>query len=210
MDAADIAKWNTERAHNLKDILCVYGKVKQRPYAVKLQGVDAQAMELNFKNHESDTQMTKFVDIRDQLEGVSPDYNEVVMSLARQSARKLNKSFNKLDKVLYPCGVADLLVILAVLLPPLCYLYRPLLHWLFPPQAPVLGQLGQLVDSDYRLLAVIVLEFAIHAGEVYLGLWPLLHYYRITESPDLLIEYTLFGLLEGYGPIRRLKSLQWD
>lgn len=206
MDPATIGHWNTERSHNLKDIICVYGKVKDRPYSIRLVGVEGTALEFSFKMDESvELQMTKFVDLQKQDEETD---EEALVRLAHAAAEKLGKRYDALDRVLYPSSIADFAVIVLVLLPPLAYFYRPLLHILFPSWFPVIGRLGDFLDNTKILLAIIVLEFGIHIGEVVFGLWPLLYYHRITEAPDLLTEFLFYGILEGYGPIRRMKELK--
>ncbi|KAL3237409.1 uncharacterized protein RNJ42_00943 [Nakaseomyces bracarensis] len=208
MEPVIIAHWNTERSHNLKDILCVNGKVKERPYSIRLVGVEGDALEFAFKMDESnDVTLTKYVNL-DRIEKETDE--EALVRLAHAASKKQGKTYDKLDRVLYPCTVADFAVIALVLLPIFSYAYRPFLHVLFPSWLPLIGRLGNFLDNDKILLAVIILEFAIHIAEVVFVLWPLLYHYRITESPDLLTEFLFYGILEGYGPIRRMKELKLE
>ena len=97
------------------------------------------------------------------------------------------------------------MILVGVALPPLCYLYRPALHAIFflVPN-PVGSTLEAWLDSDLVLRLIIVAEFLTHALETLIFVVPRLKYYRVPG--EFVPEWLLLGLLEGYGPARRLDT----
>ena len=60
------------------------------------------------------------------------------------------------------------------------------------------------LDSDLVLRLIIVAEFLTHAFETLIFVVPRLKYYRVPG--EFVPEWLLLGLLEGYGPARRLDT----
>ncbi|KAG0656659.1 hypothetical protein C6P44_005032 [Monosporozyma unispora] len=108
----------------------------------------------------------------------------------------------RVNKVIAPSFPLDWLIICAVWLPSLCYFYRPFLYTLFfwDTRNKVLLQ---WLDNDKVLLAIIVLEFFTHAMETRRFLVPQLKFHRVNS--ELWPQWLFWGLLEGYGPVRRLQ-----
>lgn len=121
----------------------------------------------------------------------------------RHVTNKNNMAPWSIDKVIGPNSLVDWLIILGVCLPSLCYFYRPVLYILFAWDTHSKTVLHWL-DNDKVLLAIIILEFFTHAMETWRFLIPQLKFHRV--HPAIWPQWLFWGLLEGYGPVRRLKS----
>lgn len=51
----------------------------------------------------------------------------------------------------------------------------------------------------------MLLEVLMHLAETLIFLRPKLQFYRV--PPDFLIEWYLFGILEGFAPVKRLSRM---
>lgn len=120
----------------------------------------------------------------------------------KNMAQEQGKAPWQVKKVIPPSSVVDWAVILLVALPTVCYYYRPVLYWLFLPFGDHSLLLHKL-DHNATLLSIIVAEFVTHALETWWFLWPELQFHRVSQK--LWLPWILWGLLEGYGPVRRLK-----
>ncbi|CCK69712.1 uncharacterized protein KNAG_0C06160 [Huiozyma naganishii CBS 8797] len=182
----------------LQDILFVYGGVQRHITSVELRTVDRDNLTIDYScSHGS--MMEKSVTIPEKFR--SANSTDAVRAMAHEACQVRGLSPYEIREVIPPNTVLDWLIVGGVFLPTLCYVYRPALYCLgklplFP--AAVLA----LLDNDRVLLAIIVLEFVAHAAETLFIVVPKLQYYR-TRSQDRT-AWLLLGLLEGYGPARRL------
>lgn len=196
-----LAYMNKEHKLALEDYLHVYGGIpaSKKIVHVRLLSIDNQCMTILFNHKDLEYDMEKTIVFEPPLE----DRDEAqtrLRHMAREAAAKRQLAYFQINDMKYPSSIAEYVLILAVLLPTICYNFRQVLYWI-----PMPASLRQYLASDNVLRAIIFLEFMIHLAEVFFLLRPKLNFYRV--PPDFLIEWYLFGLLEGYPVMRRLGEM---
>lgn len=127
---------------------------------------------------------------------------DIFHEVHKHITNKNNMAPWRINKVIGPTSLLDWLIILGVCLPTICYFYRPFLYVLFAWDTRHKTVL-QWLDNDKVLVAIIILEFFTHGIETWRFLIPQLRFHRV--NPKLLPQWLFWGLLEGYGPVRRLQ-----
>ncbi|CAI4059409.1 hypothetical protein SKDZ_04G6670 [Saccharomyces kudriavzevii ZP591] len=208
-----IVSINDRHKLGLEDCLAVFGHVPitKAVKHVRLKEIDTQTSTFTLKFLHTDTgqNIEKIVYFIDNDSGndirTAAGIKQVFDRMFRIAAEKRNLSPVQIDTVEYPCTLTDLLIIAGVALPSLCYFYRPALHALFSlVPNPVGAALEKWLDSDRVLQVIILAEFLTHALETLIFIVPRLKYYRVPG--EFVPEWLLLGLLEGYGPARRLDA----
>lgn len=110
----------------------------------------------------------------------------------------------KLDKVIPPNTMLDWLIIGLVCLPTLCYLNRSVLYGLFGWNQYLSSMIVPILDNDTILITIIILEFVTHSIETYMFLIPKLKSCKIPSK--LWPRWIIWGVIEGYGPVRRIDN----
>lgn len=196
-----LAYYNRHYKYVLSDLLHVYGNVSLRTLAtisqLKISGVDNDTLVITFAVPGVPSPIDKVIIIPELADNSNASVMERLNKMIIDAAAKRQLSIVQVKKSLAPSTIADILVLLAVPLPLVCYFYRPLLHYI-----PIIGSL--LYDKDNYLLIIIALELCIHMCESIVFLRPKLRYYRVPT--DCQIEYYFWGILEGYSPVRRLNQ----
>lgn len=198
---AIVAHMNRDHRLALEDYLYVYGKVPITSDVrfVRMLSIDLDCMTLQFTHKGLETDIEKII----LLEPPLKDWNEArprLVEMAHTAASKRGLSTIQVNDMSYPSTVPEYALICAVFLPFLCYKYRSLLYWLPLPSA-----LLKFLDNDLVLGGVILFAVVTHFIEVITILRPKLIYYRVPT--DFLIEWYVFGMLEGYPCIKRLERL---
>lgn len=194
-----LADMNKKHKLALEDYLYVFGGVSEKVINVRLLNIDSQCMTILFNHKDIEYDIEKAIIFEPPLK----DRSEAVARLnhmAHEAAAKRQLAPFQVNDMAYPGSVMEYLVILGVFLPILCYKFRPLLYRL-----PIPLHVCQLLDSDAVLRTIILLEFLTHLAETLIFLKPKLHFYRV--PPDFLIEWYLFGMLEGFAPLKRLTRM---
>lgn len=194
-----LATLNKNHKLALEDFLYVYGGVSKKVINVRLLNLDSQYMTILFNHRDIEFDIEKTIVFEPPLK----DYRDAVSRLnhmAHEAADKRHLAHFQIDDMAYPESISDYLIILGVLLPVLCYKYRSLLYWL-----PMPAYVCEYLDNDAVLRTIILLEFVTHLVEVRFLLKPKLQFYRV--PPDFLIEWYLFGMLEGFATFKRLKNM---
>ncbi|AJU71577.1 AFH_G0013230.mRNA.1.CDS.1 [Saccharomyces cerevisiae] len=208
-----IVSINDTHKLGLEDCLAVFGHVPitKAVKHVRLTEIDTQTstFTLKFLHTETGQNIEKIIYFIDNDTGndtrTATGIKQIFNKMFRIAAEKRKLSLIQIDTVEYPCTLVDLLILVGVALPPLCYLYRPALHAIFflVPN-PVGSTLEAWLHSDLVLRLIIVAEFLTHALETLIFVVPRLKYYRVPG--EFVPEWLLLGLLEGYGPARRLDT----
>lgn len=121
----------------------------------------------------------------------------------------------RLVKSVGPSSFLDWFVIVLVFLPTICYLSRNFLWGLIMNPLHILGiqlpfeslrlQVYKALDNDSVLLGIIAAEYIIHLFETLFLLKPQLDAHEM--SFGVRFQWYVMGLIEGFAPIKRLKSL---
>lgn len=198
---AIIAHMNRDHRLALEDYLYVYGKVPITSHIrfVRMQNIELECMTLQFTHKELETDVEKII----LLEPPLKDWNEArprLVEMAHSAAAKRGLSTIQVNDMRYPSTVAEYALICAIFLPFLCYKFRGLLQWL-----PLPSVVLKFLDNDQVLGGIIIFAIVAHFIEVVAILRPKLHFYRVPT--DFLIEWYVFGMLEGYPCIKRLDRL---
>ncbi|GCE98103.1 hypothetical protein ZYGM_000970 [Zygosaccharomyces mellis] len=194
-----LANMNKKHKLALEDYLYVFGGVSEKVINVRLLNIDPRCMTILFNHKDIEYDIEKAIIFEPPLE----DRSEAVARLnymAHEAAAKRQLAHFQINDMAYPESVMEYLIILAVFLPIACYKFRSLLYWL-----PIPLNVRQSLDNDTVLKTIILLEFLTHLVETLFFLKPKLLFYRVT--PDFLIEWYLFGMLEGFAPLKRLKRM---
>ncbi|CAI4057778.1 hypothetical protein SUVZ_02G5810 [Saccharomyces uvarum] len=206
-----IVSINETHKLGLQDCLAVFGHVPitKAVKHVKLTDIDTQTstFTLRFLHTETGQHMEKIVYFIDNDSGndtrTAAGIKQIFDRMFRIAAEKRHLSPVQVATVQYPCTLVDLLIIVGVTLPALCYLHRPALHCIFSlVPGPVGATLERWLDSDRVLQLIILAEFVTHGLETIFFTVPRLKYYRVPG--EFVPEWLFLGLLEGYGPARRL------
>lgn len=192
---------NKDHKLALVDYLYVYGGVPitDQISNVRLFNIELEYMTLQFQHGAVEYDIEKTILFQPPLNDWS-EARERLVSMANEAAKKRNLSTIQVNDMSYPSTVLELIILVLAQLPLVCYYFRSVLYWLPIPLA-----LKQFLDSDVTLLGVTLLAYITHALEVLFLLKPRLEFYRVPT--DFLIEWYLFGILEGYAPVKRLEQL---
>lgn len=196
-----ISHYNKQFGHLFKYVLNRYGNVNEltinKIEKIYLSDYDNDSIVITFKIKDIPLPVDKIILYPDELnenyKGSTIKLNQFLLL----TSHKANKSLLKINTCLSPSTLADFLVLLVVPLPMVCYIYKPLLLWI-----PIIGSI--LYDNEPYLITIIILEILCHIIESVIFITPLLSYYSIPV--DLQVEWYVWGLLEGYGPVRRLNA----
>lgn len=196
-----LAYMNKERKLALEDYLYVFGGVAvlDKVMNVRLLSIDSQCMTILFNHKEIEYDIEKTIVFEPPLEDCSKA-KERLQQMAYEAAAERKLAPFQINGMSYPSSIMEYLIIFGVLLPVVCYNYRPLLH-----QLPISLSLCEFLDNDIVLRTLMALMFLTHLIESLVFLRPKLNFYRV--PPDFLIEWYLFGILEGYSTVRRLKEM---
>ncbi|AQZ15978.1 YDR476C [Zygosaccharomyces parabailii] len=197
-----LAYMNKEHKVALEDFLHVYGGVSDsnKIIHVRLLSMDSQCMTILFNHKDIEYDIEKTIVFDPPLEGDRDKAWGRLRRMAREAAAKRHLAYFQINDMSYPSSLLEYLIIVGILLPIICYNFRQVLYWM-----PMPLSLRKFLDSDNILRAIIFLEFLIHLAEVTTILRPKLQFYRV--PPDFLIEWYLFGLLEGYPVVKRFEKM---
>lgn len=203
-----ITHYNKDYSHLLGDVLRFYGGVSadtlKRASQLRITALDGSegTVVVTFNVPEMPIPIDKVILLPGSAQGsgsatsAAQRLDTMLISAAEQSG----KSIAQVRTCIAPNTLADILVLLAVPLPLLCYFFRPLLYYL-----PLVGSLlAPYLDNDTVLLLITVAELLCHATEGYIFLRPVLAYYRVPA--DMQVEWYFWSLLEGYSPVRRIHA----
>lgn len=196
-----LAHMNKDHRLALEDYLYVYGgvSVTDQITNVRMLNIELEYMTLQFHHGDVGFDIEKTILLEPPLKDWA-EAKERLVTMAHQAADKRRLSYIQVNDMSYPGTILEYFVIIAAQLPLICYTYRQVLYWLPVPLA-----VKQYLDSDLKLLGVAVLALLIHLFETLFLLRPRLEFYRVPT--DFLIEWYLFGILEGYAPVRRLERM---
>ena len=196
-----ISHYNKQFGHLFKYILSHYGDVNKitinKIEKIYLSDYDNDSIVITFKMRDIPLPLDKIILYPNELNEIYKDNTKKLNQFLLLVSRNANKSLLKINTCLSPRTLADFLVLLVVPLPIVCYIYKPLLLWI-----PIIGSI--LYDNESYLITIIILEILCHITESIIFITPLLSYYSIPI--DLQVEWYIWGLLEGYGPVRRLNA----
>ncbi|GMM57226.1 hypothetical protein DAKH74_038420 [Maudiozyma humilis] len=209
-----ITHYNKDYSHLLADVLRFYGSVApatlQRASQLRITSLDGTegTVVVTFNVPEMPLPIDKVILLpKEETKSSSGGSSTPAASAARRldamllsAAAQSGRSVIQVSTCLAPSTIADLLVLLAVPLPLLCYFYRPLLYYL-----PLVGSiLAPYLDNDKVLLLITAAELLCHATEAAVFLCPVLWHYRVPA--DMQVEWYFWSLLEGYSPVRRMHA----
>lgn len=134
-----IVSINDTHKLGLEDCLAVFGHVPitKAVKHVRLTEIDTQTstFTLKFLHTETGQNIEKIIYFIDNDTGndtrTATGIKQIFNKMFRIAAEKRKLSLIQIDTVEYPCTLVDLLILVGVALPPLCYLYRPALHAIF-------------------------------------------------------------------------------
>ncbi|CAB4256007.1 similar to Saccharomyces cerevisiae YDR476C Putative protein of unknown function [Maudiozyma barnettii] len=194
-----LAHHNRHYSHLLRDILHIYGNVTPRTVkkiaTANLSDIDSDSIVISFTVPDIALPIDKVILYpADCLVGSD---NEKFTRLLLQTVHRTGKSLVKLNTCLPPGTLPDFLVLLLVPLPVVCYFFDQLLLYI-----PLFGE--ALYNNPNYLRCIIALELLCHLCESLVFLRPLMYKYSVPF--DLQIEWYMWGLLEGYGPVRRINQ----
>lgn len=193
-----IAHMNKDHKLALEDYLFVYGNVPitDKIAHVRMLAIELDHMVLQFNHFDVEFEIEKTILFEPPLADWK-EARERLVGMAKDAAAKRGFSHIQINEMSYPNSIGEYLLIFLVMMPPVCYFNRSLLQWV-----PVVGA---WLDNDALLLTVFVATVVCHFAECILLLKPKLDFYRVPT--DFLIEWYLFGLLEGYPAVKRLNQL---
>lgn len=196
-----LANMNKKHKLALEDYLYVFGGVSssEKVLNVRLLNLDSQCMTILFNHKDIEYDIEKIIIFEPPLEDRS-EATARLNRMAREAAAKRHLAHFQINDMVYPQSFIEYLVLLGVFLPMLCYKFRPLLYWL-----PIPLHIRQWLDNDVILRTIMLLEVLMHLAETLIFLRPKLQFYRV--PPDFLIEWYLFGILEGFAPVKRLSRM---
>ncbi|EDO16015.1 hypothetical protein Kpol_495p13 [Vanderwaltozyma polyspora DSM 70294] len=196
-----IAKFSRERKFAIEDLLCYYGKVSitDKVLRARLSDFDLKSFTIRFHHVELESDVDKIIAFEPPLNEVN-EFDERINEMIKIAAKARGLSEIQVTETVYPTNLLEYAIIGGVMLPPLCYLYRPLLYFL-----PLPSIIKKTLDNDRLLFIITVLAFFTHIIESLVLLRPKLIYYRVPI--DHAIEWYFLGLLEGYAPVKRLEAL---
>lgn len=196
-----ITHMNKDHKLALEDYLYVYGGVPitEKIKHVRLQNIELECMTLHFMHEDIEYDVEKTIVFQPALKDWSEARTRLV-DMAHDAAKKRHLSHIQINDMSYPDTVVEYVVIAAVFLPFICYKWRLVLHWLPLPSFVI-----HFLDNDNVLRLVMLFAIATHILECWVLLRPRLNYYRVPT--DFLVEWYLFGLLEGLAPVKRLERM---
>lgn len=193
-----VAHMNKSHKLALEDYLCVYGNVRitDEVAHVRLHAIELSHMTILFNHADVEFEIEKMVLFKPPLK----DWSEArprLVEMAKSAAKERGFSHVQINEMRYPESFADYTIIVLAFFPLACYYRRNLLSYV--------PFVGHYFDNDYLLLGIQIAAFLCHILECLILLKPILDFYRVPT--DFLVEWYFFGILEGYGPVRRLKQL---
>lgn len=196
-----IAHMNKDHKHSLEDYLYVYGNIPitKKVSHVRMKDFDVDHMTLVFQHSDIDFDVEKVIVFDPPLQGLSMAREKLVV-MAKEAAAKLNHSHVIINAVAYPQNFIEYLIIFLAFLPFAAYKNRSILMYL-----PFPAVIVQFLSKDFVLIAVMLFVLVVHGAECIFLLRPKLNFYRVPT--DFLVEWYFFGMLEGYGAIRRFNSI---
>ncbi|CCD26269.1 uncharacterized protein NDAI_0H00950 [Naumovozyma dairenensis CBS 421] len=216
-----IAQWNNKKEKGsrrqvaLEDILEVFGCIPTlKVSGIKLKEIDSDSFTIQYRyNDDLEHPMDVLIPIDNEKYGDGSDpeeMDEILTNIGTDATKSRGLSSFQINEVKCPSSLVDWLIILGVTLPTLCYLYRPVLYYLFEcipsfGYSNIKETLVTILDDDFVIIMIIISEFVIHFVETWFLLRPKLLYYRVPT--DFILEWYFFGILEGYGPVKRLEQL---
>ena len=194
-----IAHMNKDHKHALEDYLFVYGSVPitDKIAYVRLSNIELDHMTLQFNHFDVEFEIEKPIPFEPPLQDWSEARTRLV-TMAKEAAAKRNLSHLQINEMRYPSTLYEYTVMVLVFTPLICYYNRSLLS--FFPEV-----LRLFLDNDRVLLSFQAAAFLIHLGECLFLLKPRLDFHRV--QPDFLIEWYLFGMLEGFPTVKRFDRL---
>ncbi|QLL30818.1 hypothetical protein HG536_0A06330 [Torulaspora globosa] len=196
-----ITHMNKDHKLALEDYLYVYGGVPitEKIKHVRLHGIELECMTLQFMHEDIDCDVEKTILFKPPLKDWSEAKSRLV-TMAHEAADKRNLSHIQINDMSYPDTAIEYIVIIGVFLPFICYKWRKVLSWLPLPSLVI-----EFLDNDNVLRGIMALAIVTHVLETWTLLRPRLNYYRVPT--DFLVEWYLFGLLEGFAPVKRLERM---
>lgn len=196
-----VTHMNKDHKLALEDYLYVYGGVPitKKIKHVRMHSIELECMTLQFMHDDIDYDVEKTILFQPALKDWSEAKSKLV-TMAHEAAAKRNLSHIQINDMSYPDTVVEYIVIIAVLLPFICYKWRKVLWWL-----PIPSSVASFLDNDNVLRGVMLFAFLTHLLESWALLRPKLNFYRVPT--DFLVEWYLFGLLEGFAPVKRLERM---
>lgn len=199
-----ITSINKQCQQQLQDLVLFLGVKNKRSSTVTLLDIDTSAGQLTVSYGRKHYTAKCSNVLKDGCESPVELY-DLFHRIHRELAMQRGLSPLKLTTVTPPQGLIDYAVILGVFLPTICYFYRPLLYILFGWN-DYSREIVPVLDNDRILLAIIIGEFTTHLLETLWWLHPLLTFHRVPRASPLWFQWTFWGILEGYGPVRRLNQ----
>ncbi|KAH3899446.1 uncharacterized protein SCDLUD_004889 [Saccharomycodes ludwigii] len=198
---------------SLHDYIYVYGTVDEKLPIRQLRLVDCDLdsitisylKDFQLQDDEDLFEIIKF----DQGTRKCLNYAEVqdkLIEMAEVAAKKRNLSHIQINEMRYPTSFLDILIIILVFLPTMSYIWLlPLQDLLKKSELPIIVFLSQNLFQPKILIGIQLAAIFTHFLEIYILLKPKLTFYRVPT--DYLVEWWFFGLLEGYGVIRRFNEV---
>lgn len=196
-----VTHMNRDHKLALEDYLYVYGNVPIRDEIrhVRLLNIDLELMTIQFNHEDIEFDIEKAIIFDPPLKDWSEAKTRLV-KMAHEAADKRHLSYIQVSDMCYPSTLVEYFILLGISLPVICYFFRQVLYWLPFPSVVL-----EFLDNDNVLRSIIGLVIGIHLVETWVFLKPKLQFYRVPT--DFLIEWYLFGVLEGYPPVRRLEKM---
>ncbi|CUS23748.1 LAQU0S11e03400g1_1 [Lachancea quebecensis] len=193
-----VAHMNKSHKIALEDYLFAYGHVRmdEKIAHVRLESISLTHMTILFNHFDVEFEIEKVILFEPPLE----DWSEArprLVEMSKAAAKKRGYSHVQINEMSYPDSLVDYMIILFVFFPLACYIRRDLLNYV--------PFVGPYFNNDALLIGIQTAAFVIHLFECIFLLKPKLDFYRVPT--DFLIEWYLFGMLEGYGPVRRFNEL---
>ncbi|SCV02736.1 LAMI_0H02498g1_1 [Lachancea mirantina] len=193
-----IAHMNKSHKLALEDYLYAYGKVPitDKIANVRLLSIDLTHMVIQFNHFDVEFEIEKTVAFEPAIEDWTQARPRLV-EMAKVGAKQRGYSHIQINEMSYPKTVREYTILALVFLPLACYYKREFLNYI-----PVVGP---RMNNGALLIGIQVAAFAIHILECIYILKPKLDFYRVPT--DFLIEWYLFGMLEGFPAIQRFNKL---
>lgn len=196
-----IAHMNKDHRLSLEDYLYVYGNVPitDKISNVRMKEFDLDHMTLIFQHADVDFDIEKVIPFDPPLSGLKEARDKLV-SMAKDSAANRGFSYVRINEMSYPGQFVEYFIIAMVMLPFFALVNKTFLQYL-----PLPSSIINLLSQDKVLVSVIIFTVTCHALECYYLLRPRLNYHRVPT--DFLVEWYFFGMIEGYGAVRRFNDL---
>lgn len=196
-----VTHMNKDHKIALEDYLYIYGNVPITDdiRRVRLLNIDLDLMTIQFNHEDIEFDIEKAIIFNPPLKDWSEAKGRLV-KMAHEAADKRHLSYIQVNDMCYPSSLVEYLIIVGVSLPVVCYYFRQVLYWLPFPSVVI-----EFLDNANVLRSIIIVAIALHLLETWFLLKPKLEFYRVPT--DFLIEWYIFGILEGYPTVKRLKKM---